>query len=338
MDVVELEDRLSAPSPAAIGALRGIRGDVVVLGAGGKMGPSLARMAARARQAGGAPGRVVAVSRFGDAAVRSYLDDHGVHTITADLLDPRAVDSLPDAAAVFFLAGTKFGTGAAAARTWAHNAVLPGLVAARYRGVPTVVFSSGNVYPFVPVGDGCGAAEDTEPAPVGEYAWSVLARERIFEHFAITAGTPVLLFRLNYAAELRYGVPVDVALKVLAGEPIDLTTGHCNVIWQGDANAMALASLGLAEAPAAVLNVTGPETIAVRDLALRFGERFGKEPRFLGVEAGTALLSDAGRAHRQFGPARVPLDRLVAWIADWVSAGGPTRGAPTHYEVRDGRF
>lgn len=337
MDLAALEESLSRPSAPAVAAMAALTGDLVVLGAGGKLGPSLARMAARALQEAGSAHGVIAVARFTKPAVRAELDRAGVRTVVCDLLDRRALAALPDAGAVAFLAGTKFGTTGAEALTWAINAWLPGLVAERYTGVPTVVFSSGNVYPFVPVASG-GATEATPVDPIGEYAWSVVARERVFEHFSRTRGTPTTIYRLNYAAELRYGVPLDIALRVYRGETIDLSNGHVNVLWQGDANAMALACLTLAASPPRILNVTGPRTLAVRELAQWFGSHFGREPSFAGVERDTALLSDSSQACAAFGPPRVSIEELCAWIAAWIAAGGATYDQPTHFEVRDGAF
>ncbi len=333
----ELEESLSRPTPASVEALGKLKGALLVLGAGGKMGPSLAHMARRALDESGSQSAVIAVARFTRRGIRDKIEATGARTVACDLLDSAAVHRLPDADAVIFMAGTKFGTKGNESKTWALNAWLPGIVADRYRGVPTVVFSSGNVYPFVSPGGG-GAKEDTVPDPVGEYAQSVLARERIFEHFADSAGTPTTIYRLNYAAELRYGVPLDIARKVWEGAPIDLSMGHFNAIWQGDANAIALACLELAATPPRVLNVTGPETISVRDLAIRFGELFKRRPTFVGHEKPTALLSDASQAVELFGPPTVSLDQLTGWIAEWVGRGGPTFEAPTHYEVRDGSF
>ena len=333
----ELEESLSRPSPAAIEALAKLDGDLLVLGAGGKMGPSLAEMARRALNESGSTHGVVAVARFTRPGVRDGLAAVEVRTVACDLLDREAVGRLPDAGAVIFMAGTKFGTEGKESMTWALNVWLPGLVAERYPGVRTVVFSSGNVYPLVSVA-GAGASEDTPPAPIGEYAQSVLGRERIFEHFAGTTGAQVAICRLNYAAELRYGVPLDIARKVFEGVPIDLSMGHFNTIWQGDANAIALGCLELAANPPRILNVTGTETISVRALAARFGELFHKRPSFAGREEPTALLSDASAALELFGPPRVSLDQLTQWIADWVKDGGESFAAPTQYEVRDGTF
>jgi nucleoside-diphosphate-sugar epimerase len=269
--------------------------------------------------------------------VRERLAAAGVETIGCDLTSRADVARLPDAAAVFFLAGSKFGTTGGEARTWATNCYAAALAAERYAGVPTVAFSTGNVYPLVAVESG-GAREDTAPAPIGEYAQSALGRERLFEFFSRERGTPLVVFRLNYAVELRYGVLVDLARKVAAGVPIDLATGHLNCIWQGDANALALCSLPLARTPPFVLNVTGPETLSVRGLAEQLGERLARKPVFAGSEQPTALLSNAALASELFGAPPVSLEQMIAWVADWVRRGGATLDKPTHFEVRDGRF
>ncbi|MDP6539567.1 MAG: NAD(P)-dependent oxidoreductase [Planctomycetota bacterium] len=335
--VEDLEECLSRPTAAVVEDLGTLDGDLVVLGAGGKMGPSLARMARRALDASGSSRGVIAVSRFSDGSVRARLEAAGVRTHVADLLDPAAVGSLPPAGALLFLVGAKFGTTADAARTWAVNEALPRTVAARYAGTPTVVFSSGNVYPFVSA-DGRGADERTPPAPVGEYARSVLARERAFADASAARGTPVLLYRLNYAVELRYGVLVDVARRVLAGEPVELSMGRLNAIWQGDACAVALRCLARCASPPAILNVTGPESLSVRELAERFGAHFGREPLFAGEEQPTALLSDASEAVARLGPPRVGIERVIDWTAAWLSAGAETWEKPTGFERRDGAF
>jgi nucleoside-diphosphate-sugar epimerase len=337
MTEAELEERLSRPTPGAIEVLRHLPGDLLVLGAGGKMGPSLCRMARRALDAGGLPGRVIAVSRFGDAGLAAALERDGVVTHRADLRDREALKRLPDAPNILFLAGQKFGTRDAPHGTWAMNAIIPALVAERFAARRFVVFSTGNVYPLTPVASG-GAAEDGPTGPVGEYAMSCLARERIFEHAAASRGASVLLFRLNYAVELRYGVLVDTARRVRSGTPVPLAMGHANVIWQGDANDRALRALELATTPAGVLNVTGPETLSIRWLAQRFGERFGLAPRFEGSEAPDALLSNAARATGLFGPPEVSVETLIGWTAEWLEAGGPTLDKPTQFEVRDGQF
>jgi nucleoside-diphosphate-sugar epimerase len=326
-----LEERLSRPGDAVRSDLARGSGDLVVLGASGKMGPTLVRMARRALPADRA---VIAVARFSDPASRAALDAAGARTIPCDLLERRQVDLLPDAGGVIFMAGQKFGTSGAEASTWAANTVAPACAAERYRGVPAVVFSTGNIYPFTER----GAVESTPPAPLGEYAQSALGRERVWEHYARAHGTPVTIYRLNYAVELRYGVLLEIALAVRDGRPVDLRMGRVNVIWQGDANAAALRCLAIAKSPPEILNVTGPETLAVRDLAARFGELLGRPPRFEGAEEPRALLSNASKMTSLFGPPEVSVDQVVAWIAAWIKGGGRTLGKPSHFETRDGRF
>ncbi len=333
----ELEERLSRPTAGLRDTLRRHSGDLIILGAGGKMGPTLARMARRGLDAVGSRGRVTTVSRFRDPAVAAGLRAEGIEVIAADLLDPVALAALPDADQVIFMAGQKFGTQGAPADTWAMNAIVPARVAERFAGHRTVVFSTGNVYPLTPAADE-GPTESALPGPIGEYAMSCLARERIFEHAAHAYGTPVAIVRLNYAIDLRYGVLLDTARRVLAGQPVPLAMGYVNVIWQGDANARALQGLDLATAPADVLNLTGPETISVRWLAERFGELLGGSPVFHEVEAPDALLSNARRSVQLFGPPTVDLESMLQWTADWLRRGGRELGKPTHFEARDGRF
>jgi nucleoside-diphosphate-sugar epimerase len=335
-DEAGLEELLTRPTGGVLDTLARHPGDLVVLGAGGKMGPTLAIMARRAFDALGRTDRVVVVSRFRHRPVRDRLASAGVETLPADLLDRTQVRSLPDAAAVVFMAGQKFGTAAAPAVTWAMNALVPALASERYGRTPTVVFSTGNVYPLTPV-TGPGPAEGDPVGPVGEYAMSCLARERLFEYAALTAGTPVVLLRLNYAIDLRYGVLLDTARRVRDGEPVPLAMGYVNVIWQGDANARALMSLELADSPATVLNLTGP-AVSVRSLAEAFGERLGRSPVFSGTEAPDALLSDARESVRRFGPPAVDLETMIDWTVEWLRRGGPTLDKPTRFEARDGRF
>lgn len=333
-----LDDFLTTPTAEVVEALRAAPGDLIVLGAGGKMGPTLTLLAARAMREGGLPSRVIAVSRFSEAGLRQRLDAQRVETIACDLLEEGALDGLPAAPNVVFMAGRKFGSTGAESLTWAMNALLPALVARRYRRSRLVVFSTGNVYPLVPVTSG-GATEDMSPGPIGEYAQSCLGRERLVQHVSAQHGTPAAILRLNYAIDLRYGILLEVARRVYAGEPVALTMGNVNVVWQGDANAVALRSLGLAASPPLVLNLTGPETVSIRAVARRFAELLDRpEPAFEGEEAPTALLSNAGRVHEQFGYPRVPLERMVRWVAHWLQQGGPTFDKPTHYEQRDGRF
>ncbi|MBL8983932.1 MAG: NAD-dependent epimerase/dehydratase family protein, partial [Gemmatimonadetes bacterium] len=333
----DLEERLSDPSPAASDALARCPGDVIVLGAGGKMGPSLTRMVRRAADTVDPPRRVIAVSRFSSAAAANELASHGVEVIRADLADPDAWASLPDAPNVVYMVGQKFGTQGFPERTWHVNTAVAAFAAARYRHARIVAFSTGNVYPLVPA-PGRGSRESDPTQPVGEYAQSCLGRERAFEYAASTWGTRVALFRLNYAVDLRYGVLVDLALRVRQRQPIDLAMGWFNCIWQGDANALAIASLGDATAPATTSNCTGPATLSVRATATALGERLGVPVTFTETEQPTALLSDASSLLARHGPLRVPEDTLIDWVARWVEQGGATSGKPTHFEQREGQF
>jgi nucleoside-diphosphate-sugar epimerase len=312
-------------------------GDLIVLGAAGKMGPTLARMAQRAVQAAGVRRRVVAVSRFSTPGAREAFEARGLQTIACDLLDRAAVAALPDAGDVVFMAGMKFGATGRAALTWAENCLLPGYICERYSSSRIVAFSTGNVYGLVPAGSG-GSRETDDPAPAGEYAMSCLGRERIFEYFSQTRGVPTSILRLNYACELRYGVLVDLATRVAAGDPIDLTMGYLNAIWQGDANAVALCAFDGATSPPAILNVAGLDELSVRSVALSFGRLLRRSVTFSGQEAPDALLSDGRKAAGLFGAPQVSPDTMIRWIAEWHMAGGATLGKPTRFEVRDGRF
>jgi len=344
-DVASLEERLSRPTDGVAGVFARTSGDLVVLGAGGKMGPSLARMERRAFDTlGGAHAgrRVVAASRFSDPAARRQLEAHGVETATVDLLDRGSVAALPDAPLVVYMAGLKFGVSDAPARMWATNTVAPALVAERYAGARIVAFSTGNVYPRTPApgsgSSGRGAAEDHALTPLGEYANACVGRERVLEWACERWASPLALVRLSYAVDLRYGVLVDLAQRVQYGEPVDVRTGWVNVIWQGDASAQALQCFAVAATPAFVVNVTGPEPLAVSELARRYGRAFRRDPHVVGATAADALLSDTSRAQRLFGAPSVPTARLVDWVAEWLKADGPTLGKPTKFEVRDGRY
>ena len=336
-DSEHLEDLLSEPSAGAIDALAQLPGDLVVLGVGGKMGPTLARMARRASDAAGMRRRVFGVARFSSPGLEDRLRAHGIETVRCDLLDPDQLDRLPDADNVVAMLGMKFGATGQEALTWAMNSHLPAVVCARYRKARVVAFSTGNVYGLSPVR--LGGSVETDPlCPTGEYAMSTVGRERMYEYFSRTWGMPMALLRLNYACELRYGVLVDIARKVWASEPIDLMMGHFNVIWQGDANAMALCAFAQLSSPPAVLNLAGPELLSVRRVAETFGELFGKPVTFFGSEAADGFVSNAQKSHALFGYPRVPVGRLIGWVADWVRRGGATLDRPTHFEVRDGKF
>ena len=336
-DVDQLEDLLSEPTAEVISSLSRLSGDILVLGAGGKMGPTLARMACRALDAGPSPGRVIAVSRFSNKKERERLEARGVETLGCDLLDPRGLEELPDVPTVIYMVGMKFGSTGNEARTWAVNAYLPALVCRRFPRSRIVAFSTGNVYPMTPVSSG-GSTEQDPPGPEGEYAMSCLGRERMFEYFSRTRGTWVSLLRLNYACELRYGVLVDLARKVWQRQPIDLTMGHVNVIWQGDANAMALRAIEHCAAPPFVVNLAGPERLSVRRICQELGRLMNRPLHLVGREAADALLSDGRRGYERLGRPRVTMERLLGWIADWVMRGGPSLDKPTHFQVRDGRF
>jgi len=297
------------------------------------MGPTLAMMLRKA-----APQKAVyAVSRFGDKQVRRRIEEAGVRVVEADLLDESAYGSLPEASNVFYLAGMKFGAAGNQPLTWAMNVYMPALVARRYRQSRIVALSTGNVYPFTAVPGG-GSRETDPPAPVGEYAQSCLGRERMFQHFSQQFGTPVTLIRLNYANELRYGILVDLTLKILHEEPIDVTMGAVNLIWQGDANGYIIRAMSIAKSPPVILNVTGPETIRIRDLAARIGRVLGREPRFVSQEAATALLSNASACVEIFGRPAMSLDDMIGAIVPWVAAAKPVLNKPTKFQVRDGRF
>jgi nucleoside-diphosphate-sugar epimerase len=327
---IELEASLSRPSEADIGCLRRVAGDILILGASGKMGPSLARLCRRAADAAGSPRRVIAVSR-------TVIALDGVEAISCDLLDRSAVATLPDCPNVLYLAGRKFGSSGSPELTWAMNAIVPAMVAERFRGARMVVFSTGNVYPLVEMASGGSRPGDT-PNPVGEYAQSCLGRERIFEYYSTQRGLRCVFFRLNYAVDLRYGVLVDIARKVYGGEPVDVTVPAFNAIWQRDANSYALRSLEHCASPPRILNVTGREIVSVTETAEFFARRFGRSCRYRGTPGRSALLSDASATYELLGAPEVSAETLMEWVAEWIEGGGESLNKPTHFEVSDGRF
>jgi len=336
-NIQELDDSLSQPHPSVVELFRRRSGNVILLGAGGKMGPSMARMAKRAADEAGGERRVWAVSRFGDASIAEGLESHGVEPISADLMDPTSWAGLPDAELVVFMVGCKFGTADRPGRTWVSNTLVPGYACQRYASSRIAAFSSGNVYPMVDANSG-GCSEQTPIGPVGEYAMSVLGRERVFQHFAQENGTPISLIRLNYAVEMRYGILVDIAQQILQGEAVDRSTNWVNMIWQRDANAHSLLALDLADSPAVPINVTGPTIESVTDLAIAIGERLNRPVTFSGEPQQTALLNDASQAFARFYRPEMATATLVDWTTEWLLADRPVWDRPTHFQVRSGKF
>jgi nucleoside-diphosphate-sugar epimerase len=333
----DIEQLLSQPTSGAVATVKGLRGDYMILGVGGKMGTSLAVMLRRALDAAGSSAKVYGVSRFSRPEAKADLVKCGIIPVSCDLADPEQVAALPEVANVQYLAGQKFGTAGAPDETWIQNTIVPSLVARKFRQSRIVVFSTGCVYPFVPI-SGPGADESTPVAFLGEYASTCVGRERVFTHYSRKYGTPQLIYRLNYAVELRYGVLVDIALKVLKGEPVDVTMGSFNLIWQGDACARAIQCFDHTASPPKLLNVTGPEKISIRAVAEKFGQLFNKPVVITGSEAESAWIADASESIRLFGPVETPLDQMMRMVADHQLAGGKLLGKPTHFETRDGKF
>lgn len=330
---VHLDDFMSTPDEALISDLDALDGDIVVVGVGGKMGPCVARMAKRA-----APGRrVIGVARFSEPGLKDYLESHGVETVAADLLDPAQLAAVPRARNVIFMAGRKFGSIGSEELTWAMNGYVPALVAQHFADSRIVAYSTICVYPFATVAHG-GSREEDAVDPPGEYAMSCVARERMFQHFSKTLGTPGLLFRLSYAIDMRYGVLHDLGAKVLAGQEVDVSMGHVNVIWQGDACSQSLRALRHVRTPAAPLNVSGPEIASIRWLAGEFALRFGVTAKLVGEEAPTAWIANTARAAKFFGYPRVPLATLIDWQANWLTRGMSSLGKATHFQVRSGAY
>jgi len=332
-----IRNYLVEPSDALVEKFKDLDGDILILGIGGKMGPDMAKMAKNAIDRAGIKKKVIGVSRFSSGNLRQELEDYGIETIACDLLEEKELNSLPDVKNIIYMAGKKFGTVGSEYLTWAMNAYLPGRVAEKFKNSRIVVFSTGNVYPLTPVKKG-GASEEDPTGPVGEYAQSCLGRERVFEYFSRKYKIPMTFFRLNYANDLRYGVLYEIAKAVMEERPIDLSMGHVNIIWQGDANEYALQSLSVAECPPCILNVTGPETVSIRWLAERLGEGFGKKPVFINQEEDTALLSNASKSHKLFGYPKVPLRQMIEWQIEWLKAGGEVIDKPTHFQERRGEF
>lgn len=334
LDERGLEDMLSEPTEETRKAVASLDGDIVILGAGGKMGPTLAMML---KKASANRKTIYAVSRFSDPSVKERIQQAGVKTVKADLLDDSAYPQLPDVENVFYLVGMKFGATGHQPLTWAQNTFVPTLAARHYRAARIVAFSTGNVYPLAAVSSG-GAMEETAPDPIGEYAQSCLGRERMFQYFSQLYGTPVTLIRLNYANEPRYGIIVDLTLKILNGEPIDLTMPAVNLIWQRDANDYIIQSMSLAKSPSVILNVTGPDTVSIRQLAEQIGNQLGKKTEFVSQEAETALLSNASECFNLFGYPKMTLNEMISVIVKWVASGKTVLSKPTKYDIRNGKF
>lgn len=330
-------NKLLEPSDDLIADIARLDGDILILGVGGKMGPALAKLAWKAVRQSGTDKKVIGVSRFSELGLETDLNELGIETISADLLEDDQLQALPDVKNVLYLAGTKFGTTGKESFTWAMNSYLPGRVAQKFKNSRIVVFSTGNIYHLTPVTQG-GATEDRLPEPVGEYAQSCLGRERLFQYYSTKNNTPVLIYRLNYANDVSYGVLMDIARSVDQGKPIDLRMGNVNVIWQGDANEIALRALHHCETPAKLLNITGPETASVRWIAEEFGKMFNKKPLFENEENPTALLSNASESFRLFGYPKVTLKNMIMLLAEWVRQGGKTMNKPTHFQEREGKF
>jgi hypothetical protein len=333
----QLDELLSRPGPEVIKMFSQLDGDLIFLGVSGKIGPSLARMAKRACDEAGIKKRIIGVANFDNKEQQNRVGSYGIETIHGDLLDTKFTSTIPSVRNVFYLAGMKFGSVENLALTWAINTYLPAIVADHFKQSRIVAFSTGCVYPLVQVESG-GSVETDAPVAIGEYAQSCLGRERMFEYGSIRNQTEVVLIRLNYSVEMRYGVLVDIALKVKNNQPVDLTMGHFNVLWQGDMNDFVLRSLGYAKSPAIVLNITGQEILSVRDVATKFGKLFGINPVFENSEAPTALLNNASKAFNLFGQPKTPVDRIIKWISQWINEDRELLGKPTHFEVRDGKY
>jgi len=338
MENIELAyNNLLKPSADIVSDIQKIDGDIMILGVGGKMGPGLARVARQAVGKAGINKKIIAVARFSEPGLRNQLQNEGIETISADLLNDEQLQALPEAKNILYLAGTKFGTSDNPSFTWAMNAYLPGRVAQRFKDSRIVVFSTGNVYPMSSVYFG-GVTEHDLPSPNGEYGQSCLGRERLFQYYASIYNTALLIYRLNFANDVTYGVLLEVAKSVKGGQPIDLNMGHFNAIWQGDANEIAVRSLLYCDVPAKILNVSGPETISVRWLAEEFGRMFGRQPVFMNEERPTAFLSNTAECSRLFGYPKVTLKQMMELLVEWIKQGGKTINKPTHFQERTGKY
>ena len=336
-DEAQLEDLLSVPNSELVEMMRELEGDIMILGIGGKMGVTLGHQAINAIREAGVNKKVIGVSRFSDESARQRLENWGVETIACDLLDAEDVAKLPQIKNIIYMAGRKFGTNGTEEMTWAMNALVPGYVGSHFRNSNIVVFSTGCVYPLVTAASG-GCTEDTAPAPIGEYSQSCLGRERIFSYCSKQFGTKVLLFRLNYAIDLRYGVLHDIGKQIYNDEPVNNTVGHFNIIWQGDANNQALRCLQHCTSPAAPMNITGPEIVSVEYIAEKFAEIMGKELKYTGQPGDKCYLNNSSKATKLFGAPRVSIEQMIKWQAQWFMQGGSSLGKPTHFEVNDGKF
>lgn len=335
--VEQLEQLLSEPAPEVVQLMGELQGDIIFLGVGGKMGPTMARMARRASDLAGVKRRVIGVSRFSKPDLRQRLESWSIETVACDLLDPGAVSQLPEASLVISMSGYKFGTAQNPEVTWATNCLVPTWVCQRFRHSRIVTFSTGNVYSYVPPASG-GSVETDEEQPDGEYAMAAVGRERMYAYFSKEWRIPTIILRLNYATELRYGVLVDLAQQIQQGRPIDVTMGYVNVIWLGDANNMSLLALRHANTPARVVNLAGHEVLSTREVAHRLAERMETTVTCTGKEASTALLSNGQLGYQLWGRPEVNAEEMVCWTADWITNGRPTLGKPTHFEVTDGKF
>jgi nucleoside-diphosphate-sugar epimerase len=328
---------LLRPSADLVADVAKVDGDIIILGVGGKMGPGLARVAKQAVDKAGVHKKIIGVARFSEPGLQSRLNKEGIETIHTDLLDDDQLNALPDVKNVLYLAGTKFGTSGNESFTWAMNAYLPGRVAQKFKNSRIVVFSTGNVYPLVPVVGG-GATENLSPEPIGEYGQSCLGRERVFQYFASKNNTPILIYRLNYANDVTYGVLLEIARSVKENKPVDLTMGTASVIWQGDANEIAIRALRHCTVPAKILNVTGPEIVSLRWLAEQFGKMLGRTPEFINEEQSTSFLSNAAESFRLFGYPKVTLKQMMEIVLEWLNQGGKTLDKPTHFSERKGKY